>query len=81
MDFKCDELILRKTDADSRALTIGGEKNYGWHLSEIDISAYNAHSYGKEFRIYHPRYCRIERHNPPVVERSIHAQNRVQSQV
>ena len=23
MDFKCDELILGKTDADSRALTIG----------------------------------------------------------
>ena len=22
MDFKCDELILRKTDADSRALTL-----------------------------------------------------------
>ncbi|MFQ2912493.1 hypothetical protein ACK3YB_14480, partial [Aeromonas caviae] len=40
MDFKCDELILGKTDADSRALTYQEQLNFARERN-IDISLDN----------------------------------------
>ena len=44
MDFKCDELILGKTDADSRALTIamyGASKAFVLNMTEALAAEYN----------------------------------------